>query len=193
MKKGTKLSKILLGLLLLVIGAVIGYGLGYAHYMSLAEAINVVDLATLVTTIFLAVYIPAVLDRRLQIKKDKKALIEERVEELQSLYRKINLLVQGENPISPKSYLSIKNTLDICQHKLGTIFTLVASSRLDISFAKEMEEIKSLCKRHKDLLWSPQMEELDFHYTDDVLEKEEQLYNQIDQVACLIIFKISEA
>lgn len=194
MKKKIKRTSIFLGISLIVIGIVIGITIGYAHYMSTAEAINIIDLATLVTTIFLAVYIPAVMDRKLQIKRDKKQLIDDRVEELQALYRRMNLLIQGgEKVLSTKEYRTIKNTLDICQHKLDTIFILVISSPMEISFTKEMEEIKVLCSNYKELLSSPQLKDEGAYYSDDVREKEELLYNKIDKVTCLLVFKISEA
>ncbi len=56
----------------LCLGIIIGIAVNHYYQLPLAEAINIVDLATLVTTIFLAVYIPEVLDRKLEIQRDKK-------------------------------------------------------------------------------------------------------------------------
>lgn len=179
--------RFLFGLFLVGLGVVIGIAIRHYHNVPLAETINVIDVATLVTTIFLAVYIPEVLDRRLQVKRDKKELIEERIEELQAFYRKINMLVQQDS-ISVKDKLSIRNTLDISQHKLETIITLLTVSEMNVSFEKEIKELRKKALEHKELLWN-----IDADYTAEIKEKEEQLYNLIDKDTCLLVLKISDA
>lgn len=194
MKDGTKVLRYLLYLSLIGIGIVLGMAINAFGKVSEFETVNIIDMATLVATIFLAVYIPEVLDRKFQIKKDKKGLIEERIEELQALYRKINLMVQGaERPLKVKDGLSIRNTLDICEHKLETIITLINASKLDLSFQTEILEIQNLCKEHKNLIWITIKEYEEFSYSDSVKYQEELLYNKIDEATCLMIFKISEA
>lgn len=185
--KQITILKFLFGLFLMGLGVVIGIAIRHYHNVPLAETINIIDVATLVTTIFLAVYIPEVLDRRLQVKRDKKELIEERVEELQALYRKINMLVQQESA-SDKDKASIKNTLDVCQHKLETIVTLLSASGMKASFSKEIRKIERIGKEHKELLWNNKEA-----YTTEVKEKEETLYNAFDKETCLLVFKISDA
>ena len=191
-KKNIRLTTIAISLLLLGLGIIIGIVFHHFKGLPLAETINIIDLATLVTTIFLAVYVPAVLDRKLEINKAKKDLIERRIEELQSFYRKINLLVQQESK-SQKDNLIIKNTLDICYNRLLTIFTLIEYSKLKTSFKDEINTLKGLCLEHKRLLWSDRLEEKDFTYSEEIQEKEEQLYNLIDKESCLLIFKVNEA
>lgn len=185
--KQVLILRFLFGLFLLGLGIIIGIAIRHYHDIPLAETINIIDVATLVTTIFLAVYIPEVLDRRLQVKRDKKELIEERVEELQAFYRKINLLVQQDS-ISAKDKISIRNTLDINQHKLETIITLLTVSEMKISFDKEINKIRKISQEHKELLWN-----IDTEYTVEIKEKEEMLYNQMDKETCLLVFKISDA
>lgn len=184
--KQTLLFRFLFGLFLVALGVVIGIAIRHYHNVPLAETINIIDVATLVTTIFLAVYIPEVLDRQLQIKKDKKELIEERIEEMQALYRKVNLLVQQDGN-TEKDRLSIRNTLDVCQHKFDTIETLLAAAEMKTSFNKEIGIIRQFINEHKELLWN------DPAYTAAIKEKEEMLYNSIDKETCLLVFKISDA
>ncbi len=188
-----RLLRVFLYASLVIIGIVIGVAVRHYYNMPIEETINIVDVGTLMVTIFLAVYIPEVLDRRLQVKRDKKDLIEKRIEELQALYRRINLIVQGEEPVKPKDVLIIKNILDILEHRLETIITLLTYSNMHISFIPDINRVKELAKEHKDLLWSDQIENPGFTYPDDIQVLEENLYNQIDQITSLLIFKISEA
>lgn len=185
--KQTLLLRFLFGAFLLALGIVIGVAIRHYYNIPLAETINMVDVATLVTTIFLAVYIPEVLDRRLQVKRDKKELIEERIEEFQALHRKINMLVQ-QNSISDKDKMSIRNALDICEHKLDTIITLLTAAEMKPSFNKEIRKIRKISQEHKELLWNNTGE-----YTTEEKGKEEELYNLMDKETSLLVFKISDA
>lgn len=193
MKDSDQFLKYFLYISLIIIGFIVGIAFRHFYNIPIAETINVVDVGTLVVTIFLAVYIPEVLDRKLQIKRDKKDLIEKRIEELQALYRRINLVVQGEQVLKPKDFLVIKNISDICHHKLETIITLLTFSNMHASFTQDIKKIRKLCKEHQSLLLSENMDDDGFTYADDIPEKEELLYNQIDETTCLLIFKISEA
>lgn len=193
MKDSDRLLKYFLYISLIIIGAIIGIAFRHYYNIPLAETINLVDVGALVVTVFLAVYIPEVLDRKLQIKRDKKELIEKRIEELQALYRRMNLIVQSEQVLRPKDFLIIKNVSDICHNKLETIITLLNNSNMNVSFTKDIDKIRKLCREHESLLLSDKMEDEGFTYSEDVPEKQELLYNEIDKVTCLLIFKISEA
>ena len=59
-------------LFILVLGIILGITIRHYYNIPIAETINIIDVATLVVTIFLAVYIPEVLDRKLQIKREHK-------------------------------------------------------------------------------------------------------------------------
>ncbi|MCD7914481.1 MAG: hypothetical protein LUG96_03985 [Tannerellaceae bacterium] len=193
MNNTDKYLKIFLYVSLLAIGIVIGIAIRHFYDLPLEETFNIVDLATLVATAFLAVYIPKVLDRKLQIQRDKKDLIESRIVELQELYRNINLVIQGEEPMTPKDFLVVKNYLDVSNHKLDTIITLLTYSNMHTSFTHEIQRIRELAEEHKNLLWYDEMEEGTITYEDDIQEKEELLYNRIDEATSLLIFRISEA
>ncbi|MDR0230642.1 MAG: hypothetical protein LBI82_00780 [Dysgonamonadaceae bacterium] len=188
-----KRIKYILYFFLLILGVVIGIAIRHYYSIPLSETLNIVDVATLVTTIFIAVYIPSVLDRQMKIRSDKKDLIADRIDELQAFYRKINMLVQQEANTS-KDKLTIVNTLDIVGHRLETIITLLSYFEVKDSYSKEIKEIKSLCSEYHDLLYTKGIENDDvLVYTKEVREKEELLYNKIDRASGLLVFRISDA
>ncbi|MDR2084190.1 MAG: hypothetical protein LBP67_04270 [Bacteroidales bacterium] len=125
MKSSNRLLKYFLYFFLVCVGIIIGVAIRHYTNVPLEETINIVDVATLLVTVFLAVYIPEVLDRRLQVQRDKKVLIENRINEFQTLQRKINTLVQDDDAMNEKNYLTIKNELDVSLHKLEIISTLI--------------------------------------------------------------------
>lgn len=188
-----KYYRLFLYLSLIVIGIIIGIAIRHYYDLPIADTINIVDLATLVATVFLAVYIPDVLDRKLQVRRDKKELIEVRLVQLQALFRKINLIVQGEKEIAQRDFLIVKNTLDIIQSKLDTIGRLLSYANLPVSFADDMKNITDLTAKHKELLYSDQMESAGFSYSLDTIQHEEILNNKIDESTSLLIFRLSEA
>ncbi len=191
MKKSEKIFKVLLYLSLVIVGAVVGIALGHYGTMPLAEEINLIDLATLVATVFLAVYVPAVLDRRLQTMRDRKNILEDRISDYQALLRRINMLVQGSSIISPENYLSIKNLLDISCNKLDTLVSLIKNSNLDNSLNRDIAQIKKINNEHSELLCIEQANDVKLEYSSQVREQEEALYNKLDEATSLLIFKIN--
>lgn len=192
MKKANRIMRYFLYLFLLGIGIIIGIAIRHYTNVPLAETINLVDVATLMVTVFLAVYIPEVLDRKLQIQRDKKTLINNRITEFQVLQRKINSLVQDDRAMNEKNYMTVKNELDVSEHKLETIFTLIKFANFGTSFENEIMQIESLNEKHRDLLVIKNKEKTKFSYPDDVQEKEEALFNEIDKVTSLLLFKIND-
>ena len=177
---------------LLAVGIIIGIAIRHYSNVPLEETINLVDVATLVVTVFLAVYIPEVLDRKLQVQRDKKVLIENRITEFQTLQRKINSQVQDSDAINAKNYLTIKNELDVSLHKLETISALIKYANFGASFEEDIANIDSLCKEHRNLLYVEQEKEVKFSYPADIQQKEEVLFNEIDKATSLLLFKISD-
>lgn len=193
MSRKKVILRYLFSFFLIALGILVGIVIFSRWHFPIEETLNLMDLITLITTIFLAVYIPEVLDRKLQISRDKKELIEHRLEDLQTLYRRINVLVQSADVYSERDILMINNTLDICQHRLETISTLIGYSKFKYSFDKEMQEIISLSKEHRSTLWTDKIDENAELNLKNVQGQEEILYNKIDQQTCLLIFKLSEA
>lgn len=177
---------------LIGIGIIAGIAIRHYSTLPLSESINIIDLATLVTTIFLAVYIPEVLDRKLQINKDKKKLIEDRLGDLQILCRKVNILVQSDPTVTTRNILIVNNSLDIITYKIETIRTLLANAKFKQNYNKELESINLLCEQHKKILWVNETVLENYSYSIEVQKQEEILYNKIDEATSLLIFKISE-
>lgn len=187
-----RLFRLLFGIFLIFIGVIVGIAIRNYYDLTIADTINIVDAVALLVTVFLAVYIPEVLDRQQQVKKDKKDLIERRIEELQGFYRRLNLLIQQESH-TIKDNLTIRNTLDICSHRLETIITLLSFLKVKKSFEKEIAEIRRFTQSYRKLLYTEDLEKPDFKYSQEVQDQEELLYNKIDKSASLLIFKISDA
>ena len=180
-------------LILLLIGGLVGFALRHYQSIPVSETINLVDVAALIVTIFLAVYIPEVLDRKLQILRDKKELIEGRIEEYQGLMRRINMLIQNNRKLSGNDLLLVWNLLDVSGHKLDTIVSLLNYAKITGSFECDIQKIKQLNKEHREILRSDQMSNDDFQYSVEIQVKEEELYNQLDKMTSILIFKLSEA
>ena len=206
MKRRSRHLKIFLYTAFICIGAIIGLVVSQYIKLPSTDTINIIDLATLVTTIFLAVYIPEVLDRKLQITRDKKELLEKRIMEIQALYRKANLLVQSDDSTSKNDLLTIKNSLDVAKGKLDIFTRLLSYSKLGASFDNDLRKIKALDKEHREILLQNPEQISDtsgsdkeshngetFRYKEQIRISEEVLYNKLDEVTSLLIFKISDS
>ena len=191
MKHSNNLLSYFLYIALIGIGIVIGIAVRHYYNLPLSETFNIIDLITLVVTAFLAVYIPQVLNRKMQINRDKKDVIENRIIDLQNLYRRINILVQNDDDISPKDLSVIQNTLDISRNKLDTLTTLITFSGFP-DFSKEIKKIQTLHEEHCKLLITENIN-INFQYSGIIRKKEEELFNQLDEATSLLIFRISES
>lgn len=179
---------------LLLIAICISIGIVIPQYFKISEveSINIIDIATLVTTIFLAVYIPEVLEKKQKIKHEKKMLIEERIDQLQILYRKINTLVQ-QLRLNQHNNHEVIHLLDICQHRLNTIDILYRHAELKVSFKDDIQKLETLCEEHQKLLCEEHSNtEKGYIYPPIIRKQEEFLYNKIDTACCLLIFKLSD-
>jgi len=185
------LMKYFLAAALFILGLVVGIAVRHYYNIPLAESINIVDTATLVTTIFLAVYIPAVIDRQMQVKHDKRDLVIDRLDELQSLYRRVNMSIQ-QGTVSRRDYLSVGNSLDVGIHRLETIAKLIEFLELKESVDGDVRRILALCRDYRELLGALTPEGDQFTYADDVRDKEEDLYNKIDRSTALLMFRIND-
>lgn len=192
MKKGEKLLKVFLYIVLVVLGVLVGIALSHYKTLPLTEEINLIDAAALIVTIFLAVYIPAVLDRQLQTMRDRKNILEDRITDYQSLVRRINMLIQANLKRSLEEQLTIRNLLDVSGHRLDTIASLIKNSGLDSSLNRDMIQIKKINDEHKNLLWNEIEANTEQTSSEQAIrEQEEILYNKLDEVTSLLIFKIN--
>lgn len=189
-KKDKLLRNVLVGTIFLL-GIAIGMAIRHYYYIPLDDAINIIDVATLIVTIFLAVYIPGVFDRHMQVKQDKKELIEHRLEDFQEFYHRINQLVHHGTE-SSKDISIIENTLDVASNRFAIIITLMNYLSLTESFEEEIKEIKGLLAQHRDLLLNMDVASKNFIYPEDIRDEEEKLYNKIDKATSILIFKIND-
>ena len=188
---GTKIKwlKYLLIFFLLCLGIIIGIAIRHYNSIPIAETFNIVDVATLITTIFIAVYVPSILNKNMQIKQEKKDVITSRIDDMQAHYRRINSIVQ-QRDTSEKESLIILNSLDIISNRWKTILTLIDFLEAKKLFRKELNTISELNKKHQALLTSQNAIP---SYPEDLCKKEEELYNEIDRVTSLLLFKLSDA
>lgn len=191
-RKWASLLNVLLYTGLVGIGIIVGIAIRHYSKLSLNETLNIVDLATLVTTIFLAVYIPEVLDRKLQVTRDKKELLEKHILEYQALLRRANMLVQGDAKMTENDFLMLHNSLEVATSKLESLGKLLLYSKLNDTFQQEISAIKKIDSEHSSLLATPGNKPL-VSYPVDVCVKESDLYNLLDEKTTLLIFKISDA
>lgn len=192
-QKRDKILKYVLTLAVFSLGIAIGMAIRHYYHIPLDDAINIVDVATLLVTIFLAVYIPGVFDRHMQVKQDKKVLIEHRLEDLQEFFHRINQMVQRETETSKDVYI-INNTLDVALNRFNIIVTLMDYLMLNESFEDELLEIKGLIAEHRELLidLEPGPQPNKFIYPEEIRDQEEKLYNKIDKATSILIFKIND-
>ena len=137
--------RIIIGVILVIIGVVIGMGL--QHYYPVFEfedKIDIVGLATLIVTIFLAVYIPIFLERNMHNKRSEKDVIIRKIEGgKQQLEMSIISLANmcKTNCIICKLILFDK-FIYFDFNELDTIITLSEHCGKD-KFNKDFEEIKN--------------------------------------------------
>lgn len=187
-----RLMKYSLYLFFLVIGVILGIGIRHYYAIPINNAINIIDVATLVTTVFLAIYIPDVLDRKLATARDKKKLIDQRLDEVKYLYQRLNDIVQtGRNHLGES--LEVRNLLDVCESRIKTISLLIDHAKLKVPLQEDIRGVLKLCEEHKNLFLDKDASENKTGDLSVFLKNEERLYNDIDQAITLIILKLSDA
>lgn len=182
---------VFLNLSLIIIGLIVGIAIGNYGNIPFQQEVNIVELAGLFVTVFLAVYVPAVLDRQLQSLRDRNDLLESRIEDYQSFLRRINMIVQEDRSLQGNEPLTLINLLDISGHRINTLASLIKNSRFDASFSKDITAIRKVNDQHRDLLL-PEGKPVE-NYGDDIRKQEEELYFKLDEMTSLLILKISEA
>ncbi|MCD7971871.1 MAG: hypothetical protein LUG18_04275 [Candidatus Azobacteroides sp.] len=172
----TKLLNYLLRFILFSLGVVVGIALRHYYVIPLDETLNIIDVVSVITTILIAVYIPSVLDKNMQVKQEKKDLVNQRIDELQNFYGKINNLVQ-QDEITAKEKSEIQNTLDIIPYRLDTIITLLNYLGVQSSFEVEIQKLKSLNEKYYRLITDANTQNTTPFYSKTTKDEEEELYN----------------
>jgi|694.fasta_scaffold03634_8 hypothetical protein len=183
----------LIGLILIVIGIALGIAIRHYYMIPLEEKINIVDLTTLLITIFLALYIPAFLDRRIQDKRYEKEVIIRKIEMLQNSFKDVNKLVTEcvqKNSTSQTNCHLIINCFTSISNELETVITLLDHCYKG-KLIKEINEIKVFRRDYKNLVTGGKFQSKNFKYSALTKKEEEKLYNNIDKAICLLIFKVN--
>ncbi|MCL2327884.1 MAG: hypothetical protein FWC39_05150 [Bacteroidetes bacterium] len=190
-KNKDKLMRYFFSFALLLIGVVVGIAIRHYYNLPLSETINIVDVAMLLTTVFLAVYVPSVLDKQAQTMRDKGDVIEQRIMEFQGLHRKLNMMVQTGS-VNYEECLSINNLLDVSDHRLETITTLITYYNKNILLKPNIGAVKEFCKAHRELLFIQHVAPEGKKFTKEERAKEEELYNKIDRSSSLLLFDVND-
>ena len=183
----------LIALVLVTIGIAVGIAIRHYNYIPLEDKINIIDLATLLVTVFLAIYIPAFLDRQMQNSRYEKDVIIRKIEALQTSFKEVNKLVTEcvqKNTVSQINCHSIINSFTLISNELGSVITLIEychAKKLDT----ELVELKILRKDYKDLVTGGSFQQRNFKYTALTKKDEEIIYNKIDKAICMLIFKVN--
>lgn len=192
-KKKNKYLSLFINLSLVLLGVIIGVAVGSYGNIPVAQEVNLMDMATLVVTVFLAVYVPTVLDWRLQNLRDRKDLLESRIEDYQTLLRRMNILVQENKELPVDEHLTLRNLLDIASHRVDTLIALIKNSGLDPALNKDIAAIKKLDNEHMALLSDRSVYDPDTGFSEDIRMKQELLYNKLDEATSLLVFNISNS
>lgn len=189
-QKREKILRVFLIFSIFLLGIALGIALRHYYNIPLIEAINIVDVATLIVTVFLAVYIPGVFDKHLQEKQGEKEIIEHRLNELQGLYHSVNQQVQYGSE-SMKDVLKIDNILNLATNRIKVIMTLINYLDKDKALEEELHEIKNLHSRYEKLLMTSLPTEKNLLYPKEIRDVEEVIYNSLDKATSILVFKIN--
>jgi hypothetical protein len=184
----------IIGVILVIAGVVIGMGLQhYYPLFSFEDKIDVVGLATLVVTIFLAVYIPIFLERNMHNKRSEKDVIIRKIEALQGTIQTVNHTVgecvQKQSVSSANTYL-IMSLFTTISNELDTIIKLSDLCGKD-KFKADFEEIKSCRFQYRKMVTGGDFQKKDFKYSILDKKEEEKIYHQFDKALCVLIFKVN--
>lgn len=183
----------LIALVLVAVGVAVGIAIRHYHFIPLEDKINIVDLATLLVTIFLAIYIPAFLDKQMQNSRYEKDVIIRKIEALQSSFKEVNKLVTEcvqKSAVSQTNCHLIINSFTSISNELESVITLIEhchAKKLDT----ELTELKTFRRDYKNLVTGGKFQQRNFKYSALTKKDEEVLYNKIDKAICMLIFKVN--
>jgi hypothetical protein len=184
----------IIGIILVVVGVVIGMGLQhYYPLFSFEDKIDIVDLSTLLVTIFLAVYIPVFLERNMHNKRSEKDVIIRKIEALQGTIQTVNHLVgecvQKQAVSSANTYL-LMGLFTTISNELDTVIKLTDLCGKD-KFKDDFEEIKSCRFQYRKMVTGGGFQKKNFKYTILDKKEEEKIYHQFDKALCVLIFRVN--
>lgn len=184
----------IIGVILVIVGVVIGMGLQhYYPLFSFEDKIDVVGLATLVVTVFLAVYIPIFLERNMHNKRSEKDVIIRKIEALQGTIQTVNRTVAEcvqKLAVSTANTYQIISLFTTISNELDTIITLSEHCGKN-KFKDDFEEIKSCRFQYRKMVTGGDFQKKGFKYSILDKKEEEKIYHRFDKALCVLIFKVN--
>jgi hypothetical protein len=187
------MMRFLIAIVLIAFGILIGITTNIYLLLTLDKSINVIDLATLLATFFLTIYIPVFLDKHMQNKRYEKEVIIRKIEDLQISFKRVNNLVTEciqKGVVSQTNCYHIINTFTSISSELESLITLIEYCNSQV-VRNEIEKLKKFRREYKDIVTGGEFQNRNFSYTALVKKDEEVLYNKIDKELCLLILKIN--
>ena len=187
------MKKFIIGFILVAVGVAIGIALNKYYNIPLDNKINIIDLATLLTTIFLAIYIPIFLDKHMQSRRYEKDVVIRKIEGLQSSIKSVNRIVTEcvqKNAVSVSNSHLIINEFTSISNELETIITLIGHCH-DDKFKAEIECIKSLRFQYRSIVTGGKFQDRNFKFSALTIKEQELIYSKFDKELCLLIFKVN--
>ena len=188
------MMRYIIGVILVIVGVVIGMGLQhYYPLFSFEDKIDVVGLATLIVTIFLAVYIPIFLERNMHNKRSEKDVIIRKIEALQGTIRTVNHAVAEcvqKQAVSSANTYQLVSLFTTISNELDTIITLSEHCGKN-KFKDDFEEIKSCRFQYRKMVTGGDFQKKGFKYSILDKKEEEKIYHRFDKALCVLIFKVN--
>lgn len=187
------MKRYFIGIILVSVGVALGIAIKHYYSIPLEDKINIVDLTTMLITIFLAIYIPAFLDKHMQNKRYEKEVVIRKIEGLQSTMKEVNKIVTEcvqKNSVSVSNNYSIINSFTTISNELDTLITLIDHCQKD-KFKAEIERIKSLRHQYRTTVTGGNFQHRNFKYSALTKKEEEIIYHKMDKELCMLIFKVN--
>jgi hypothetical protein len=165
------------------------------HNYQFDEKINLVEIVTLIVTIILAIYIPAILEHKLNNDRFEKDTVIKKIETIQKSFNEINILVTecvAAGKVSPSNrtlivtkFTSISNDIYSLQ-KLANLYKPGFLS-------SEITDLTNLRGDYKKIVTGGDFDKVGFKYDPITKQREEVLRSKTDEQLCLLIFSINRA
>lgn len=158
-----------LSFILTLIGFALGYGVyHYASYHpKLDSDLNLVDILTLLTTVFIAFYIPTALERSLSNKRFERELLIKKLESIREHFNAIDKIFYhsySNNSITPEAEIALVEQFKYISVELSVLISL-ANRICNNKTQKKIKNIIILRRSYKSIITGGQFQSIGFRYT----------------------------
>lgn len=189
------MTRILIVLIIFLLGALFGSSaIHYTKNIQFEDKLNVVDLATLLVTIFLAFYIPSILEKKLHNRRYEKETNIKKLEEIQGTIKDINIIVKEcyrKNSISKTNERLILSYFTTLSNQIKTFINLVSICHSGC-FIPEISNLRNARKNYKDCITGGGFQTKGYVFSSGVKNEEERLFQDFDKQICELIIKINK-